>query len=158
MKTLVKTISESYVLSCIKVYAKGHKLVTAHANSLLLIAGAFLLTFGLVDIASAAISTSGGGYTYSNANFDETSINAAVSNLFALIEGSFGALVMVVAGIGAIIAAAMGAYRLAVSMLVVAVGAFILRSLVSLFFGTFDEGYGVNKSVQNISGGGGVTN
>ena len=43
---------------------------------------------------------------------------------------------MVVAGLGAIVAAAMGAYRAAVGMLVVAVGAFILRALVSLFFGT----------------------
>jgi hypothetical protein len=43
---------------------------------------------------------------------------------------------MVVAGLGAIISAAFGAYRAAVGMLVVAVGAFILRALVSLFFGT----------------------
>jgi len=42
---------------------------------------------------------------------------------------------MVVAGLGAIISAAMGAYRASVGMIVVAVGSFILRSLVSLFFG-----------------------
>jgi hypothetical protein len=36
----------------------------------------------------------------------------------------------------------MGAYKAAVGMLVVAVGAFILRSLVSLFFGTNFEDYG----------------
>ena len=50
---------------------------------------------------------------------------------------------MLVAGLIAIIAAAMGAYRAAVGMLVVAVGAFILRSLVSLFFGENFEAYQV---------------
>lgn len=68
-------------------------------------------------------------------SFDPELIEGAVGNLFMLIEGSFGALIMVVSGLGAIIAAAMGAYRAAVGMLVVALGAFILRALVSLFFG-----------------------
>ncbi len=68
--------------------------------------------------------------------FVEEQITCAVASLFRLIEGHFGALVMVVAGLGAIIASAMGAYRAAVGMLVVAVGSFILRALVSLFFGT----------------------
>ena len=67
--------------------------------------------------------------------YNDNQIRLSVGLLFALIEGSFGALVMVVAGLGAIIAAAFGAYRAAVGMLVVAVGAFILRALVSLFFG-----------------------
>lgn len=69
--------------------------------------------------------------------FIECPIKNAVARLFMLIEGAFGALIMVVAGLGAIAAASMGAYRAAVGMLVVAVGAFILRSLVSLFFGSF---------------------
>lgn len=77
--------------------------------------------------------------------FDEGMITCAVGALFRLIEGHFGALVMVVSGLGAIIAAAMGGYRAAVGMLVVAVGSFILRALVGLFFGghfvecTFDQ-------------------
>lgn len=69
-------------------------------------------------------------------NFDPELIQGAVGSLFMLIEGAFGALIMVVAGIGAIIAASMGAYRASLGMLVVAVGSFILRALVSLFFGT----------------------
>ncbi len=71
-----------------------------------------------------------------DADYDPTMITCAVGSLFQLIEGSFGALVMVVAGLGAIISASMGAYRASVGMLVVAVGSFILRSLVSLFFGS----------------------
>ena len=54
--------------------------------------------------------------------------------LFALIEGNAGALVMVIAGIAALVSAAFGAFRAAISLLVVAVGAFILRSLVVIFF------------------------
>jgi hypothetical protein len=80
----------------------------------------------------------GGGPTGSfvTPEFDETLIRNSVGNLFKLIEGAFGALIMVVAGLGAIVAASMGAYRASVGMLVVALGAFILRALVSLFFGT----------------------
>lgn len=54
--------------------------------------------------------------------------------LMQLVEGNAGSLIMVLAGIGAIISAAFGAYRAAVSLIVVAVGAFVLRSLVEIFF------------------------
>lgn len=70
--------------------------------------------------------------------FDQGLISCAVGSIYELIEGSFGALIMVVAGLGAIIAAAMGAYRAMVGMLVVAVGSFILRALVSLFFASHE--------------------
>lgn len=66
--------------------------------------------------------------------YGEELVDCAVGALFRLIEGSFGALVMVVAGLGAIISAAMGAYRATIGMLVVALGSFVLRALVSLFF------------------------
>lgn len=52
-----------------------------------------------------------------------------------LIEGPFGALVMIVAGLVAIVSAAMGAYRAAMSCLIVAIGAFTLRTFVEIFFG-----------------------
>ncbi len=68
-------------------------------------------------------------------DWDQERIARAADYLLAVIEGAFGALVMVVAGIAAIVAATMGAYRASVAMLVVAVGSFILRSLVELFFG-----------------------
>ena len=43
-------------------------------------------------------------------------------------------MVMVAAGIGAILSSAFGQYRAALGLLVVAVGAFILRSLLGTFF------------------------
>lgn len=75
-------------------------------------------------------------------NYDDSLNRFATGNLFRFIEGAFGALVMVSAGIGAIVAAAFGAYKAAISLLFVAVGAFILRALVSLFFGTNYPAYG----------------
>jgi len=41
-------------------------------------------------------------------DFEPVLIENAVGNLFRLIEGAFGALIMVVAGLGAIVAASMG--------------------------------------------------
>ena len=119
---------------------KGYVNVTSFINRnsaiLLLVFGLIILTAGLADL-SFAYSGSASGTGTNGPNFDQSRISDAVSLLFDLIEGAFGALVMVVAGLAAIISAAMGAYRAALGMLVVAVGAFILRSLVSLFFGTF---------------------
>lgn len=58
----------------------------------------------------------------------------AAQRLFLLVEGNFGALIMVCAGLASIIAAAFNQYRKAFSLLIVATGAFILRSLVVIFF------------------------
>ena len=79
-------------------------------------------------------------------DFDDTLIRNSVGNLFRLIEGAFGALLVVGAGIAAIIAGVVGAYKAAFALFVTAIGAFILRAYVSLFFGTdytsFEAGVG----------------
>src|SRR5262245_50079482 len=102
-------------------------------EAILFVCGAAVLASGFAAMSYAQGGAPLGSYT--GAQFDDTLIRNAVGNLFMLVEGAFGALIMVVSGIGAIVAAAMGAYRAAVGMIVVAVGSFILRSLVSLFFG-----------------------
>ncbi len=132
MKRVSKRIAEKFSAACTRVACGAE----AHATPVMLAVGVVLLTGGLVEL-SLAQGGSGGGPTgsWSEAAYDDTLVRNAVGNLFRLVEGAFGALVMVVAGLGAIVAAAMGAYRAAVGMLVVAVGAFILRALVSLFFG-----------------------
>ena len=89
-----------------------------------------MLTAGLADGSFANVTTVGAGYEHDR-------LNDAVRNLFELIEGSFGAIIMIASGLGAIVSAAFGAYRAAVGLLVVAVGAFILRALVALFFGDY---------------------
>jgi len=73
-------------------------------------------------------------------NYNDERVAEAVNRIFGYIEGSFGALLMVSAGLGAIMAAAFGQYRAALGLLVVAVGSFILRSLVGTFFN--DENIG----------------
>jgi len=142
MKTSVKTVAAKYRLACIKSYT----LIQKHGNLCLLLLGGVLITVGAAELSAAQLSGTPVGGTsqlesFSKAGYDDGLVKASVGNLFCLIEGAFGALIMVVAGLGAIVAAAMGAYRAAVGMLVVAVGAFILRSLVSLFFGTGYDGY-----------------
>lgn len=108
---------------------------------LLLVSAGMLVL--LTDLNYLAWAQNGPSGTWSDAQFDDTLIRNSVGNLFRLIEGAFGALIMVVSGIGAIVAAAMGAYRAAVGMIVVAVGSFILRALVSLFFGSEFQDYEV---------------
>ena len=130
----METIRSTVAAKCVAVYVKVKALREEHANAIMLMLGVMLLSAGMVELSHAA----GGGNvrTYSQASYDPTLVRAAVGSLFALVEGSFGALIMVAAGLAAIVAAAMGAYRAAVSLLVVAVSAFILRALVSLFFGS----------------------
>lgn len=112
-----------------------------YANFLILVFGVVLLSGGLIELSSALRPEANTLGSYSEAAYEDALVRNAVGNLLMLIEGAFGALIMVVAGLGAIVAAAMGAYRAAVGMLVVAVGAFILRALVSLFFGTEYESF-----------------
>src|SRR5690606_3755875 len=68
------------------------------------------------------------------AEFDATALEDGVCDMFELIEGDMGVHVAVVAGIGALVATVFGAYRASYSFIVVAIAAFIIRSLVSLWF------------------------
>lgn len=70
--------------------------------------------------------------------------------LLILIEGNAGAMVMVLAGVAAVISAAFGAYRSALSLLVVALGAFTLRSMVEIFFNYGQAADGAQRSVYDV--------
>ena len=89
--------------------------------------GVTLLTFGIQEGALAAHPKHAIAY-------NDERLAGAVNAILTYIEGTFGAMVMVAAGIGAILSSAMGQYRAALGLLVVAVGAFILRSFVGTFF------------------------
>ncbi len=67
-------------------------------------------------------------------NYNQERMSASVNALLTYLEGSFGALVMVASGVGAILSSAFGQYKAALSCLVVAVGSFILRSMLGTFF------------------------
>ncbi|RMG40574.1 MAG: hypothetical protein D6719_10505 [Candidatus Dadabacteria bacterium] len=94
-------------------------------RSILFLAGIVLLALGMCEYSTAQ------GLA---AKYNDVRIAEAVNVIITYIEGSFGALIMVVSGIAAIMSAAFGQYRAALSLLVVAVGAFILRSIISTFF------------------------
>ena len=91
---------------------------------MLFVVGVALLGAGLALSADAQLT----------ATYNDTRVSDSLNSILTYIEGTFGAMVMVAAGIGAILSSAFGQYRAALGLLVVAVGAFILRSLVSTFF------------------------
>ena len=97
-----------------------------NANTLLFWFGVLLVGLGTTNLAHAQSN---------NVLYYEACIR-----LLGLVEGPFGALVTVAAGVGAIISSAVGGFKTAWTLVVVAVGAFILRAYVSLFFGGCQNG------------------
>lgn len=108
----------------------------------LLFIGVFLLNFGLVELASAGGPGGGiGGGGGANFTVQNQQFLAVICAITGFIEGAFGALIMIISGLGAIVSAAFGQYKAAIGMLVVAIGAFVLRALVRTFFGNvYDQG------------------
>ena len=102
---------------------------TQSIQILLYAVGAGLLTFGFSGGVEAQFGAAGGEITVQHDRIDEM-----VRAILAFLEGSFGALIMVVAGIFAIVSSAFGQYRVALGLLAMAIGAFILRALVNTFF------------------------
>ena len=96
----------------------------AFASSALFTLGAMLLWWGTLADANAVRSI----------NYNDQRVIEAINAVLLYLEGSFGALVMVCSGVGAILSAAFGQYRASLGLLVVAIGSFILRSLMSTFF------------------------
>ena len=111
-----------------------------HIQYMLFVFGVSVLTFGLADVSLAQVAsvsiTSGMDSELSPHDivYTDDQIQKALVAILTMIEGSFGALVMVASGIGAILGSAFGQYRSALGCLVVAVGAFILRSVMFTFF------------------------
>ena len=97
------------------------------------VVGVCILAAGLQEFSFAQTAGANPGV------MDDSRIFCAGQRILGLVEGNFGALVMVGAGLGTIISSALGAFRAASSLLVVACAAFILRSLVNIFF-TANEG------------------
>ena len=131
MKKLIEKASVKYSAICRKIHVVTTTTATKHAATLMLLVGVGLISAGVMNVAHAQI--------------DDEPITRVIQILLGdLVEGSFGALIMIVAGLVAIIAAAMGAYRAAMAALVVAVGAFILRAFVSAFFPNVEIGTATN--------------
>ena len=89
--------------------------------------GFALLYFGMAEYSLANIGTG-------RIIVDDSRLIEVLRAILELLEGSFGALVMVGAGVFAILSAAFGQYRAALGLLIVAIGCFTLRSFISTFF------------------------
>ena len=129
---IVKNVKSKYQLISQKIGATLASPSERQAQVMLFAFGVVLLSAGLATGAGANQNNNGGNGLVTTYN-DERLANS-INAILTYIEGSFGAMVMVAAGIGAILSSAFGQYRAALGLLVVAVGAFILRSLVGTFF------------------------
>lgn len=129
----IKSTGISYRELCTVAYLKVIRFAESQAHTLMFLVGAAMLYSGLNEAV----------YAYSG-TFED-----ACGGVIWLAEGPFGALVTAAAGIGAIIASAVGGFKAAWCLLVVAVGAFILRSYISLFSGTCSSTYGLVGSNGN---------
>ena len=65
----------------------------------------------------------------------DTMMTIGLCKVLALSSGSFGAAITVVAGLVALVGAAMGAYRTTMSVLIVAAGSWLIQPMIELFFG-----------------------
>ena len=113
----VAKLQKKFQNFCIQASVKSEKYTPAVVC--LLVTG--IVVLGMNDSASAQVA-------------GDAKYRDACNRLLGLMEGSFGALVTVAAGVGAIIASAVGGFKMAWTLVVVAVGAFILRAYVTLFF------------------------
>ena len=125
-KSIFAKIDSAYQTAGRKIGVAVKAPTNQQSSVFMLLAGIVLLNFGIVEFASA---------TRNDFEIADGAFLGIICAITRFIEGPFGALIMVIAGIGAIVSSAFGQYRAAIGLLVVAIGAFILRSLVQTFFG-----------------------
>ena len=130
MKKLVKIASEKIKTACQYTAAAFVAPSEAQVRTIIFLAGISVLAISLSLDATAQ----GGGGGNTSTKYNDAKVANAVNAIMTYLEGSFGALIMAASGIGAIMSAAFGQYKAALSLMVVAVGAFILRSIMSTFF------------------------
>ena len=131
MKKLVKIVSEKIKTACQYTAASFAAPSEAQVRTIIFLAGISMLAISL-SLDATAQGLGGGGNT--STKYNDAKVANAVNAIMTYLEGSFGALIMAASGIGAIMSAAFGQYKAALSLMVVAVGAFILRSIMSTFF------------------------
>lgn len=143
----VKAPNTKFLTASAAVYSKTYLFVARHNTKLLLVAGLVFIHSGLEGLSYAASGDV--------KNVDLKEIASAICRLYALMDKGFGALLMTVAGVGAIVASAMGGYRAATTMLVTGIGSFIMRSVVDLFFPGINCQGGVATSWGSVGFGSG---
>jgi len=127
MKKSITVVNKKITALCQRVSAAFVAPTEKQARAVLFVAGLGLiaLSFSFDAIAQNSMTQT---------KYNDSKVANAVNAVLTYLEGSFGALVMAAAGIGSIMSAAFGQYKAALSLMIVAVGAFILRSFMSTFF------------------------
>ena len=127
MKKSITVVSNKITALCQRVSAAFVAPTEKQARAVLFVAGLGLiaLSFSFDAIAQNSMTQT---------KYNDSKVANAVNAVLTYLEGSVGALVMAAAGIGSIMSAAFGQYKAALSLMIVAVGAFILRSFMSTFF------------------------
>ncbi len=121
--------------TCLRSARTRYLLVCQKAGNLFDNHKAEAIRCGLFLIALALLMLGEGGDAVADRTirYNATRVTEAVNAVLLYLEGSFGALVMVCAGIGSILSSAFGQYRASLGLMVVAIGSFILRSILSTF-------------------------
>jgi hypothetical protein len=95
--------------TCVKSYCIYLNNKNIYTDLCLFLFGIMLLTIGLCDISLAKEGKDASDI-----------IKEQMCKIESLLEGAFGTLIMVVAGLAAVVTAAMGAYKMAMSCVVIA--------------------------------------
>ena len=91
---------------------------------------------------------------YAQVTRPDTMITVGLCNVLSLASGSFGAALTIVAGLVALVGSAMGSYKAAMSVLIVAAGTWLIQPLMELFFGIAICSGGQSMFVPNMPIGG----
>jgi hypothetical protein len=131
---MISKLKNKYVTASQRLSAAMVAPTERHARTALFVAGVAILAAGLSQDLYAQGLGGGGGSLATTQQVNSQRIQLAVNAIMQYLEGAFGALIMAASGVGAIMAAAFGQYKAALSLMVVAVGSFILRNLITTFF------------------------
>lgn len=126
IKFILNRTAAIYDQSCRRAEVQLRSFSGRHSMSLFIIGCLILLAGLIVDVEAQ--------HRPHTITYNDERLRGAMNAVLTYLEGSFGALIMVAAGVLAIVSSAFGQYRAALGLLIVAVGSFILRSLVSTFF------------------------
>jgi hypothetical protein len=124
-KHMKTKITDSLLTLAQKVYTAAITPTEKQVRTTLFFAGVSLLVLGLSVDGLAQFTTT---------NYNDFKIANTRDVVMTYLEGSFGALIMVIAGLVCIIAATIGRYKVALLYLGLAVGGFITRSMIGTFF------------------------
>jgi hypothetical protein len=131
--------------------------VWTYSRDILFVTGTILLYAGISHPSLATVPP-GGTPPPATVTIDTTAIDEATCWLYYFQEGPYGALLLAVTGIGALVSCAVGAYRACLNLLAVAVGSWLIRPVATILFDyNIADCRGLISGPRNPAGGGPTT-